>query len=196
MSARIRVRAAPPWHPSRSANTHRRDRKADRTRRASCFLPLQKRGAASMRSSVGNSRLCRGHNSAIAAAHSPTVDATTATVANHASRVRPADACSRDCIGAAWQPVTVAPMLRPRRNVCAAPLAPGHPREGGQAPDRTPAANALPLEAALLHLDTDFELHRPRTAPAMERSRARRRDEWTSSNATTRPAARWVPAIA
>ena len=73
-------------------------------------------------------------------------------------------------------------MLRPRRNVCAAPLAPGHPREGGQAPDRTPAADALPLEAALLHLDTDFELHRPRTAPAMERSRARRRDEWSSSH--------------
>ena len=46
------------------------------------------------------------------------------------------------------------------RDVCAAPLAPGHPREGGQALDRSAAANALPLEAALLHLDTDFELHR------------------------------------
>jgi len=52
-------------------------------------------------------------------------------------------------------------MLRPRRAVpCAAPLAPGHPREGGQALDRSDAADALPLEAALPHLDTDFELHR------------------------------------
>jgi hypothetical protein len=39
-------------------------------------------------------------------------------VANHASRVEPADACFRDCIGAAWQPLTVAPMLRPRRATC------------------------------------------------------------------------------
>ena len=46
------------------------------------------------------------------------------------------------------------------RDVCAAPLARGHPREGGQALDRSAAADALPLEAALLHLDTDFELHR------------------------------------
>ena len=45
-------------------------------------------------------------------------------------------------------------------DVSAAPLAPGHPREGGQALDRSAAADALPLEAALLHLDTDFELHR------------------------------------
>ena len=42
----------------------------------------------------------------------------------------------------------------------AAPLAPGHPRERGQALDRSAAADALPLQAALLHLDTDFELHR------------------------------------
>jgi hypothetical protein len=46
------------------------------------------------------------------------------------------------------------------RDVCAAPLAPGHPCQGGQALDRSAAADALPLEAALLHLDTDFELHR------------------------------------
>ena len=37
---------------------------------------------------------------------------TIARVANQASRVGPADACFRDCIGAAWQPLTVAPMLR------------------------------------------------------------------------------------
>ena len=46
------------------------------------------------------------------------------------------------------------------RDVCAAPLARGHPREGGQALDRSAAADALPLEAALRQLDTDFELHR------------------------------------
>lgn len=50
-------------------------------------------------------------------------------------------------------------------DVCAAPLAPGHPREGGQALDRSAAADALPLKAALLHLDTDFELHRPSHGP-------------------------------
>ena len=46
------------------------------------------------------------------------------------------------------------------RDVCAAPLAPGHRREGGQALDRSAAPDALPLKAALLHLDTHFELHR------------------------------------
>lgn len=46
------------------------------------------------------------------------------------------------------------------RDVYAAPLAPGHPREGEQALGRSAAADALPLKAALLHLDTDFELHR------------------------------------
>jgi hypothetical protein len=49
---------------------------------------------------------------------------------------------------------------RAARDVCAAPLAHGHQRIGGQALDRSAAADALPLEAALLHLDTDFELHR------------------------------------
>ena len=81
-------------------------------------------------------------------------------MANHASRDRPADACFLDCIGAAWQPLTVAFMLRPRRAMCAAPLAPGHPREGGQALDRSPVTDACLREAALVHLDTDFELHR------------------------------------
>jgi hypothetical protein len=38
--------------------------------------------------------------------------------ANHSSRVEPADACFRDCISAAWQLLTVAPMLRPRRAMC------------------------------------------------------------------------------
>jgi hypothetical protein len=41
-----------------------------------------------------------------------------ACVANHSSRVEPADACFRDCISAAWQLLTVAPMLRPRRAMC------------------------------------------------------------------------------
>jgi hypothetical protein len=60
------------------------------------------------------------------------------------------------------------------RDVCAAPLAPGHPRAGRQALDRSAAADALPLEAAASSC-TDS-----RTAPAMERSRARRRDECSS----------------
>jgi hypothetical protein len=38
-----------------------------------------------------------------------------AAVANDASRVGPADGCFRDCIGAAWPPLTVGPMLRRRR---------------------------------------------------------------------------------
>jgi carbonic anhydrase len=46
------------------------------------------------------------------------------------------------------------------RDVCVSPLAPGHPREGGQALNRSAAADALPLETALLHLDTDCKLHR------------------------------------
>ena len=45
-------------------------------------------------------------------------DLTTEAVANHSSRVEPADACFRECIGAAWQLLTVAPMLRPRRAMC------------------------------------------------------------------------------
>ena len=81
-------------------------------------------------------------------------------VANHASRVGPAHACFRDCIGPAWQPLTVAPMLRPRRAMCVRRrLLPIHPREGGQALDGSAATDALPLEAVLLHLDTDVEPH-------------------------------------
>ena len=53
-------------------------------------------------------------------------------VANHASRVRPADACFRDCVRAAWQRLTVASMLRPRRAMCARRRLPGRPREVGK----------------------------------------------------------------
>ena len=43
------------------------------------------------------------------------------SVANHASRVGPADACFLDCVGAAWQPRTAAPMFRRgARCVCGA----------------------------------------------------------------------------
>jgi len=75
------------------------------------------------------------------------------------------------------------------RDWCAAPLAPGHPREGGQAPGSLhAAADALPLKAALLHLDTDFELHRLShgRGDAAVRSPARRRDKWSSSQASRR----------
>ncbi len=86
--------------------------------------------------------------------------ATRRLVANHASRVGPADACFRDCIGAAWQPLTVAPMLRPRRAMCVRRrLLPVIRTKVGKHWSSA-VALALPLEAALLHLDTDFELHR------------------------------------
>lgn len=67
------------------------------------------------------------------------------------------------------------------RDVSAAPLAPGHPREGGQALDRSGAADALPLKAALLHLDTDFEPHRLSHGPG--------------DAAVTRPATRRVVVV-
>lgn len=51
------------------------------------------------------------------------------------------------------------------RDVRAAPLAPDHLREGGQALDRSAAADALPPETALLDFDTDFELHRLSDGP-------------------------------
>ena len=55
---------------------------------------------------------------------------TIAFVANLASRVRPADAGFRDCIGAVWQPPDCCSHAPPAaRDVCAAPLARGHPRE-------------------------------------------------------------------
>jgi hypothetical protein len=51
-------------------------------------------------------------------------------------------------------------MLRPgARCVCGAACSRSFARSG-QALGRSAAADALPLEAALLHLDTDFELHR------------------------------------
>jgi hypothetical protein len=66
-----------------------------------------------------------------------------AAVANHASRVGPADACFRDCDGAAWQPLTVARMLRPRRAMCVRRrLLPVIRAEVGQALDRSAAADA------------------------------------------------------
>jgi hypothetical protein len=77
-----------------------------------------------------------------------------------ASGVWPADACFPDCVGVARQILTVAPMLGPPHAMCAMPLALGHPRGRGQALDRSAPAGALPREAVLLQVDTDFEQHR------------------------------------
>ena len=91
----------------------------------------------------------------------PDVESATVFVAKHASRVGPADGCSRDCISVAWQLLDCCSHARPAaRDVYAAPLAPCHPRDGGQALDASTATDALSLEAVLLHLDTDVELHR------------------------------------
>ena len=95
------------------------------------------------------------------------------------------------------------------RDVCAAPLAPGHPREGRQALDRSAAADALPLKAALLHLDTDFKLHRvshrPRDA-AVPRPTTRRvlvvrggragTRRQLARNARACDSVRWLPVLA
>ena len=103
-------------------------------------------------------------------------------VANHSSRVEPADACFRDCIGAAWQLLTVDPMLRPRRAMCVRRrlLAVIRAKVGKHWIAR-PRLMLCLWKAALLHLDTDFELHRLSHRPAMQRSRARRRDECSLS---------------
>ena len=74
-------------------------------------------------------------------------------------------------------PGLLLPCSAAARDVSAAPLAPGHPREGGRALDRSTAADALPLEAALLHVDSDFELHRLSHGPgdaAVSRATTRR----------------------
>src|SRR5580704_5041724 len=54
---------------------------------------------------------------------------------------------------------------------------------------RSAAAGALPLKAALLHLDTDFELHQLSHGPRPRRCSGlgpRRRDDWSSSNPAVR----------
>jgi hypothetical protein len=57
-------------------------------------------------------------------------------------------------------------MHRPRRAMCVRRrLLPIIRAKVSKALDRSAAADALPLEAALLHLDTDFELHRPSHGP-------------------------------
>ena len=78
------------------------------------------------------------------------------------------------------------------RDVCAAPLAPGHPREGGRALDRSAAADALPLEAALLQLDTSTSsCTDSRTTPAMQSGLAP--DDETSAGRPAAPASSLSP---
>jgi hypothetical protein len=102
--------------------------------------------------------------------HPDTAPLTIHFVANHASGVEPADAC----------------FLRLRPRGVAAP-------EGGQASDRSDAADAVPLEASLLHLDLDFGCIDSRTAPAMQRSRARRRDGARRPLRAPDSAVGWLP---
>ena len=69
---------------------------------------------------------------------------------------------------------------RGARCVCGA-AGSGHPRERGQALDRSAAADALPLKQRCCTSTPTSSCTDSRTAPAMQRSRARRRDEWSSS---------------
>ena len=117
-------------------------------------------------------------------------------VANHSSRVEPADACFRDCIGAAWQPLTVAPMLRPRRAMCVRRrlLPVIHAKVGKHWIARPRLMLCLWKQRCCTSTPTS-SCTDSRTAPAMQRSRARRRDECSSSgpgarSALTRVAAR------
>lgn len=115
------------------------------------------------------------------------VEGATATVANHSSRVGPADACFLDCVGAAWQLLTVAPMLRPRRAMCVCVwrrlLPVIHAKVGKHWIGRPRLMRCLWKQRCCPSTPTS-SCTDSRTAPAMQRSRAQRRDDWSSSAAT------------
>ena len=115
----------------------------------------------------------------------PATHGTTAEcVANHASRVGPAHACFRDCVAAAWRPLTVAPMLRPRRATCVRRrLLPVIRAEVGQALDRSARLMLCLWKQRCRTSTPTSSCTDSRTAPAMQRPRARRRGEWSSSRA-------------
>ena len=106
-------------------------------------------------------------------------------VANHASRPGPAHACFRDCIGAAWRPLTVAPMLRPRRAICVRRRLPPVIRAtvGKHWIARPRLMLCLWKQRCCTSAPT-ASCTDSRTTPAMQRSRARRRDECSSSQAS------------
>ena len=105
-----------------------------------------------------------------------------AAVANHASRVEPADACFRDCIGAAWQPLTVAPMLRPRRAMCVRRrLLPVIRVKVGKHWIARPRLMLCLWKQRCCTSSPTSGCTDSRTAPAMQRPRARGRNECSSS---------------
>ena len=113
----------------------------------------------------------------------PDADLASPFVANHASRVGPADACFRDCIGAAWQPLTVAPMLRPRRAMCVRRrLLPVIRAKVGKHWIARPRLMLCLWKQRCCTSTPTSSCTDSRTAPAMQRPRARRRDEWSSSD--------------
>ena len=118
------------------------------------------------------------------------------SVANHSSRVEPADACFRDCIGAAWQLLTVAPMLRPRRAMCVRRrlLPVIRAKVGKRWIARLRLMLCLWKQRCCTSTPTS-SCTDSRTAPAMQRSRARRRDECSSSAAAARSGAARVCAM-
>ena len=104
---------------------------------------------------------CGKRNSASAGGHGHAAHTTAGTVAHHASRVRPADGCFRDLRRRDGRPLTVAPVLRPRRAMCVRHCLPPVIRAtAGQVLDRPAAADALPSGSGAAHPNTDFELHR------------------------------------
>ena len=118
-------------------------------------------------------------------------------VANHSSRVEPADACFRDCIGAAWQPLTVAPMLRPRRAMCVRHrLLPVIRAKVGKHWIARPRLMLCLWKQRCFTSTPTSICTDSRTAPAMQRSRARRRDECSSSRAGTSLSTRLRPTTA
>jgi hypothetical protein len=102
-------------------------------------------------------------------------------VANDAPCVGRADACFEIASARRWQPLTVARMLRPRRAVLSGALALGHPCEGGRPLDRSAATDAVPWKQCCSTSTPTSSGTGFRTAPAVQRSRARRRGARSSS---------------
>ena len=100
------------------------------------------------------------------------------SVANHASRAGPADACF-EIISAAWQPLTVAPILRRRRAMCLRRrllLVIRGGRPGKHWIARPRLMRRLVKQRCCTSTPTSSCTYFC-TAPAMQRSRARRRDQ-------------------
>ena len=156
-------------------------------RRQTALSPFREARPARRRSSLSSRRLWGAHSSVVANSRDHAVDVTVGTVANHSSRVEPADACFRDCIGAAWQLLTVAPTLRPRRGTCVwrrlLPVI--RAKVGKHWTVRAPLMLCLSKQCCCTSTPTSSRTD-SRTAPAMQPSRPRRRGDWLSSKALWR----------